>query len=561
MPNIINVDGTTIAMEPPHHIFWIEASPEMPECLKQRCIQAYEKIHAQGVLHGNVELQNMLIGGNGKVTIIHFENARVLVSDNADIVPRAEFGEFAMEMREVKYKLDYDGARQKEMDKLGRSLTRQSTEMMRNVHFDTFGKRSSSGVLPILMPEEDTSISPVDEQAWNKSLASLARPVRVVLPGNTDDTVSREVQSFMNLLGQNQPATSPMQSRRVRFGLSQTQFIDASPASSFASSTSSSLKRKAPEASTSANASSSKRPCYDAMEENATGTSKDALPPIKSRDFAYEAYDGPKGYYVPCPALEATSSLNRKKYIRKQNEQRCAELGLPHPRLGRPSVGVWTSLQFERKTPRAAVALGTIKRQEREAKASQKRKLDGVESSTQKRRKLSPVREEESGSSSRRPGSDVTYGQMLASSTRPRALGENAPPTKSGTSSNRLARVEDRIVLATLGMLPRSSPTRRRTGGNSALSLRSRQPRPLSSVATDGTYYDWVYFPNQRYAESTDLDGTFYDSDSSEAALSDRSPSPVSSEDEVEEMMECSYECPPTAWTRMGSWINNLLRW
>lgn len=648
MPYIVGVDGATIAMELPHPIFWIEASSEMPESLKQRCVDAYEKIHAQGVLHGDVELQNMLIGGDGKVTITHFQNGRALVSDPAGIVPRAEFPEFAMEMRKVKYKLDYDGARRKEMDKLGRSLARQSNDLMRNVHIDTFGRRSSSGVLPIPVPEEDVLIPPVDGQVWNKSWAndaSLARPFRFVLPGYTDDVVAQEVRNFMALLDQAQPATSPVQGRRrVRFGPSQTHFIDTynmppppvpSPASpTYLAPGISSLKRKAPEPSTSAVASSSKRPRYGTplplqpkeeeedelivpggqlapdpilvqyMQDNSpdkvrftpprpsppdvlpTSASRPAsaltdgprppLPPVRSRDFAYEAYEGPKGYYAPYPFLEAACSLNRKKFIKKQNEQQCAELGLPHPRLARPSGGAWSSMQFDRKAPRKAIGLGTIKRQARAANALQKRKMDDVEmgssgqSSAQKRRKLSPVRELEPspelrvGSSSKRPGPDVTYGQMLAPSqiiVRPRALftaGENVPTTREHIHSNRSARAGDRIAFATLGMLPPSSSTRRPTSSGSADPTRSRRPRPLSSTATDGTFYDGIYHPSQRLVVAIDLD----DSDASQPALSERSPSPTSSEDEVEEMLLSSpFDCPPTSWTPLGSWMGSLLRW
>ncbi|THU94836.1 hypothetical protein K435DRAFT_560368, partial [Dendrothele bispora CBS 962.96] len=58
-PGFINV-----AMEPPHHSFWIEASTDMPLILKQRCVEAFEKLHACGVLHGDVELRHMLIGGD-----------------------------------------------------------------------------------------------------------------------------------------------------------------------------------------------------------------------------------------------------------------------------------------------------------------------------------------------------------------------------------------------------------------------------------------------------------------------------------------------------------------
>ncbi|KII93328.1 hypothetical protein PLICRDRAFT_65278, partial [Plicaturopsis crispa FD-325 SS-3] len=68
IPAIINVlwqpQAMCIAMEPPHPVFWTEASATMVDALKERCIHAFEKIHAQGVLHGDVELRHMLIGAD-----------------------------------------------------------------------------------------------------------------------------------------------------------------------------------------------------------------------------------------------------------------------------------------------------------------------------------------------------------------------------------------------------------------------------------------------------------------------------------------------------------------
>ncbi|EEB93131.1 hypothetical protein MPER_08257, partial [Moniliophthora perniciosa FA553] len=66
VPSIITVFTgpctLNVAMEPPHHSFWVEASPDMPLVLKERCIAAYERLHGCGVLHGDVELRHMLIG-------------------------------------------------------------------------------------------------------------------------------------------------------------------------------------------------------------------------------------------------------------------------------------------------------------------------------------------------------------------------------------------------------------------------------------------------------------------------------------------------------------------
>jgi hypothetical protein len=45
----------------------------------------------------------------------------------------------------------------------------------------------------------------------------------------------------------------------------------------------------------------------------------DTLPGIKVRDFAYEPYDGPQGYYVPDPFREAVMATERRRHIRLQN--------------------------------------------------------------------------------------------------------------------------------------------------------------------------------------------------------------------------------------------------
>ncbi|KAJ7777702.1 hypothetical protein DFH07DRAFT_702722, partial [Mycena maculata] len=68
VPVIINVYSSTgtvsVAMEPPHPSFWLEVSLDMPRVLKKCCIQAFEKLHEDGVYHGDIELRHMLIGAD-----------------------------------------------------------------------------------------------------------------------------------------------------------------------------------------------------------------------------------------------------------------------------------------------------------------------------------------------------------------------------------------------------------------------------------------------------------------------------------------------------------------
>ncbi|EJD34494.1 hypothetical protein AURDEDRAFT_76135, partial [Auricularia subglabra TFB-10046 SS5] len=67
VPRIIGVYAAPgavvdVAMEPPHRVGWREADKNLSDAVKQRIIDAYNEIHARGVLHGDVELRHMLIG-------------------------------------------------------------------------------------------------------------------------------------------------------------------------------------------------------------------------------------------------------------------------------------------------------------------------------------------------------------------------------------------------------------------------------------------------------------------------------------------------------------------
>ena len=129
-PTIIGVfTGVGVAnmlMELPHQAFWVQASADMPDVLKKRCVEAYEKLHAAGILHGSPHLRHLLIGGDARVTIMNFERSRVLdpVSNTHISQEKANAAELRLEMRKVKYQLDYDNARVKEKQKWDRYKAR-----------------------------------------------------------------------------------------------------------------------------------------------------------------------------------------------------------------------------------------------------------------------------------------------------------------------------------------------------------------------------------------------------------------------------------------------------
>lgn len=167
VPNLINVfaDAAAInmAFEPPHHSFWIEASPDMPMVLKNRCIQAFDALHYAGVVHKDVELRHMLIGGDGKVTLIDFE-----YSVSADKAKSSFANEVAMERRKVLFRLDYPGAREIE-------------------------EKRRKGEIP-----SSPEIEKLCEAEWWESTSPSPR--RFVMPGQSAEQVRHEIQNFLTLI-------------------------------------------------------------------------------------------------------------------------------------------------------------------------------------------------------------------------------------------------------------------------------------------------------------------------------------------------------------------------
>ncbi|KAJ7900054.1 hypothetical protein B0H14DRAFT_2672085, partial [Mycena olivaceomarginata] len=188
VPAIINVYSCTgavdVAMEPPHHSFWIEASPDMPHVLKKRCVKAFEQLHAAGVLHGDVELRHMLIGGDARVTIIDFQASRALEPNAAVGLVAATPDELRMEMRKVKFKLDYEDARAREDDKLMRAAR--------------LARRNQRDEEPL---PEDVRDPPVDSRVWNLEwISAPVEPTRFIMPGQSEEDVMTAVEEFLTIL-------------------------------------------------------------------------------------------------------------------------------------------------------------------------------------------------------------------------------------------------------------------------------------------------------------------------------------------------------------------------
>ncbi|RXW18247.1 hypothetical protein EST38_g7618 [Candolleomyces aberdarensis] len=202
VPTVIGVfTGVGIAnmlMELPHQAFWLQASTDMPDVLKKRCVEAFEKLHAAGILHGSPHLRHLLIGGDARVTIMNFERSRVLepVSNAHISQAKADAAELRLEMRKVKYQLDYDDARVKEKEKWERYKARfeySKREVLREA------MDPPSYVPPVLeVLEEDVLDPPIDTRrvkSWapERSYSSA----RFVVPTITPEAFASAVEKFI----------------------------------------------------------------------------------------------------------------------------------------------------------------------------------------------------------------------------------------------------------------------------------------------------------------------------------------------------------------------------
>lgn len=114
IPTIIGVylveRRISIAMELPHSSFWIEATEDMSDSLKRKCISAFDRIHERGVLHGDAELRHMLINAEEDVTIIDFQLSQALRPIKEVGLEACTQEDIRLERRKVLYKLNYGDA-------------------------------------------------------------------------------------------------------------------------------------------------------------------------------------------------------------------------------------------------------------------------------------------------------------------------------------------------------------------------------------------------------------------------------------------------------------------
>ncbi|PIL32027.1 hypothetical protein GSI_06731 [Ganoderma sinense ZZ0214-1] len=361
VPYVINLydtqDTIQLFMEAPHQSFWVEASPTMSDALKQRVVDAYRKLHGTGVLHASVEKKNILIGGDGRVTLVDFSMARTKRPIKEIGLEGCTDKDLALELRKVKFILDYGHARSHE----------------------TQGAEKGDRHAP--KPE-----------VWHQWTLELGQPSkRWLVPGQTQEQYAEAVSAF-------RADVSRLELRRAVESVS--PLLVLTPESplpvrnrlpSHVTPSMSPRKRKISHV-TADTATPAKRPrvcdkeperpvCSGPLWKYTTtsytaGTSdlltasespaEAAAPPaVKVRDFASQPYDGPRGYYVPHPPTELIMSSYRAADIRNTNAIRCGRLGLPYWR-GDADDDSLAPPGYIRPLPKGQglkISLGALKRQ------------------------------------------------------------------------------------------------------------------------------------------------------------------------------------------------------
>ena len=191
-------------MDLPHPIFWMEASASMPTVLKDRVVEAFQKLHERGILHGDVALRHILIGADARVTLIDFQRSRA-DEPNEDLGLAAAYpGEMDLEMRRVKFLLNMDNARKKELRKSKVALRRFARNNEREQRRRELLRHGITAGLPLDEPEplEDIKEHPVPldelEKYWMKDAND--DPQRFVVPGSSDSEVAGAISSFLKCI-------------------------------------------------------------------------------------------------------------------------------------------------------------------------------------------------------------------------------------------------------------------------------------------------------------------------------------------------------------------------
>ncbi|KAH8102602.1 hypothetical protein BXZ70DRAFT_929191 [Cristinia sonorae] len=389
VPHVIGVyadaRGFNIAMELPHPTMWIVAQKHISPALKQRCVAAFQKLHSFGILHGQPDLRHLLIGADGRVTIIDFSASRSLVPI-ADVgLLQAIPGDLARELRIIKFKLDYDDAVAKEAAKIDRKERWKLWDIssqLRKCAMDAgvqVEPQWSSPLLPEDISDPPDTTENIKNIWFNSSRRLSDAELEVVILGRTPD----EVRDARAQLFDVSTTYRPMSRKRKFSDLatppqSSPPSVDVIPAPSRiiggrvkrqrtahtpdVTSASPSLTDRASPVQYKISTSFSFDLTPDlpvASPSNVSGS----RPSTKSHDFACDNYDGQRGFYVPHPPTENRISINRATHVRWRNCLEALSLQPSHAALRYHIDG--DRLEFltsGKRPPATSYSLGRLKR-------------------------------------------------------------------------------------------------------------------------------------------------------------------------------------------------------
>ncbi|RDB29262.1 hypothetical protein Hypma_015331 [Hypsizygus marmoreus] len=348
-----DVGRMSIAMAPPHHSFLMSATPDMPDFLKRRCVEAVQKLHTVGVYHGDMRLSNILIGGDAKVTIMNFQNSRVLDPETFGLAS-PKHSDFKEEMDALKQQLGFWDARK---------ISDDAPSLQIGDNWEHGGSIARIGDILIIKPqsrkEAQDPVLDSDPRTSKRFSARTIIPKRFVMPGQTPRDLVLEVGHLLDIIecsedgeassrlpsevpsppilpprnGSGKTSNAPAVSLSKQ-GHRREKTIARDDNSKKTESTSHgyNLRKRKHVAEPDSNcrpvkklrfhglteeplsSSAQGREDVDYVDQPIAGPSSARFPPIKVRDFAY----GP------------TSSTSKEEII-EANIRRCAELGLPHP--------------------------------------------------------------------------------------------------------------------------------------------------------------------------------------------------------------------------------------
>lgn len=369
VPRIIGVHilpgAISIAMELPHQSFWIEASPTMPDVLKERAMQGLEILHSRGILHGDIELRHVLVGGDGAVTFIDFQLSRSINPDESVGLEKAEDEEFRFEKRLLAFKLDLHGARASEIQKTEAFVQRTKRNKRRDELWKRRAQGARTGYIPPYEeePEEEKIVPPVHphdlQDTWIKN--SDSPPVRIVVPGQSTEEVKVAIRTFLESLAESRPdqaLSQPLLSIGGSAEVSEAgpstssitlaRAIDLSPTAVHESSPSLAGRKRYRESSPSPSPHASldsfdsppskriRRETESSSSASVSSTihSLPAMSFVNPRDHVHMWYsDLPDDAEVPPPPVRVRPLSLSAALIREQNIALCREAGLPHAEL------------------------------------------------------------------------------------------------------------------------------------------------------------------------------------------------------------------------------------